>query len=65
MACAGLLLSMASTVAAANDNCLRLEALDRQYRGVALTPDQKTLKRQLVAWYKKNCGHSRRASAAR
>jgi hypothetical protein len=56
---------MASTIAAANDNCLRLEALDRQYRGVALTPDQKNLKRQLVAWYKKNCGHSRRASAGR
>jgi hypothetical protein len=61
--CAGMFLSVASTFAAAQDNCQRLEALDRQYRGVALTPDQKVLKRRLVAWYRQNCGHrSRRAS---
>jgi hypothetical protein len=63
--CACLLVGITSTIAIADDNCQRLEALDRQYRGVALTSSQKQVKRQLVAWYRKNCGHSRRASARR
>jgi hypothetical protein len=65
MLCAGLLLSVASTVAAADDNCQRLEALHRQYIGVVLTSDQKKLKRKLVAWYRKNCRPSHRVRAGR
>ena len=63
--CAGLFLSAASTFAVADDNCQRLEALDRQYAGVTLTSDQKVLKRKLVSWYKKNCGSVRRNTASR
>jgi hypothetical protein len=57
--CAGLLLSFASTAGqAADERCGRLVALNKQYRGVALTDEQKTMKVQLVAWYKENCGRS-------
>jgi hypothetical protein len=59
--CTGLF--FAETGAAkADDRCQQLEALHRQYAGVALTADQKRIKRQLVAWYNKNC-KQRRASA--
>jgi hypothetical protein len=58
---------LAPTASLANDNCLRLEALDRQYAGVTLTADQQRLKRKLVAWYNRNCRPttSRRADARR
>jgi len=57
--CAGLLLSFASTAGhAADERCGQLVALNKQYRGVALTDEQKAMKVQLVAWYKENCGRS-------
>jgi hypothetical protein len=57
--CAGLLLSFASTAGhAADERCGQLVALNKQYRGVALTDEQQALKVQLVAWYKENCGRS-------
>jgi len=47
----------------ADDRCQQLEALNRQYAGVALSADQKRIKRRLVAWYRQNCKpQSRRAS---
>ena len=55
----GLLLSFASTAGhAADERCGQLVALNKQYRGVALTDEQKAMKVQLVAWYKENCGRS-------
>jgi hypothetical protein len=55
--CAGLLFSFAATAAfAADERCDQLVALDKQYRGVALTSEQKQMKVQMVAWYKENCG---------
>lgn len=62
---AGLFLTIASTASLANDNCQRLEELDRQYAGVTLTSDQQQLKRKLVAWYHKNCGSTRRVASRR
>lgn len=62
--CAGLFLTIASTAAPADERCAQLEALNQQYAGVTLTSDQQQLKRRLVAWYKKNCGSMRRASAS-
>ena len=59
--CAGLLLSIATTAAFAQEGqCAQLVALDMQYRGVALTPVQKTLKAQLLSWYRENCGRGPR-----
>ncbi len=57
-----LFLTFAPNAARADERCQQLEALNHQYAGVALTSAQKQLKRQLVAWYKQNCG-SRRAEA--
>ena len=59
--CAGLTFAVAGT-ARADDRCQQLEALHRQYAGVALSSEQKRIKRQLVAWYNRNC-KQRRASA--
>jgi len=64
---AGLFLAVALTQARAEDErCQQLVALNKQYRGVALTPDQKQLKVQMVAWYKENCKrqHSFRSRAS-
>jgi uncharacterized protein YeaC (DUF1315 family) len=62
--CAGLLLAAAATSAsAADERCQQLVALNKQYKGVALTSDQKELKVQLVAWYKSNCMKTRSAAA--
>jgi uncharacterized protein YeaC (DUF1315 family) len=59
--CAGLLLSLVSTAGfAADERCAQLVALNKQYRGVALTDEQKDLKVQLVAWYRENCGRGHR-----
>jgi hypothetical protein len=59
--CAGLLLSFASTAGfAADERCAQLVALNKQYRGVALTDEQQSLKVQLVSWYKENCGRGHR-----
>ena len=59
---AGLLLGASSTSAFSNEeNCQKLEALARQYAGVTLTPEQQKMKRQMVAWYNKNC-RTRRAA---
>ena len=60
--CVALFLTFAPNAARADERCQQLEALNNQYAGVALTSAQKQLKRQLVAWYKQNCG-SRRAEA--
>jgi len=56
---AGLLLAVAMTQAhAQDDRCRQLVALNKQYRGVTLTADQKQLKVQMVAWYKENCAQN-------
>jgi len=61
--CAGLLLAFASTAGfAADERCGQLVALNKQYRHVALTDEQKSLKVQLVAWYKENCGRRNRVA---
>ena len=61
---ASLLFATSGSAALGNEsNCRRLEDLARQYAGVALTSDQKQLKRKLVAWYNDNC--KRRAAARR
>jgi hypothetical protein len=57
--CAGILLSVVSTVAFADERCAQLIALDKEYRGVALTQEQKAIKVQLVSWYLSNCGRAR------
>jgi len=54
----GVLLSLASTAASADERCAQLVALNKQYAGVALTREQKEIKVQLVAWYRANCGRS-------
>jgi hypothetical protein len=54
----GILLSLASTAAFADERCGQLVALNKQYAGVALTREQKDIKVQLVAWYKANCARS-------
>jgi hypothetical protein len=51
----GVSVMTAPAVAGTEANCHRLEALAVQYAGVALTPNQQTLKRKLVAWYGRNC----------
>jgi hypothetical protein len=62
--CAGVFLAFTSTASLANEhNCQRLEALHEQYAGVELTIAQKGIKRQMVAWYNKNCGARRAATA--
>jgi hypothetical protein len=43
-------------VLADDGRCLQLVALNAQYAGVALTPDQKAMKRQMTAWYHGHCG---------
>ena len=63
--CAGLFLAVAATTAPADERCQQLVALNQQYKGVALTSDQKQLKVQLVSWYKANCGTTRSAAATR
>jgi hypothetical protein len=55
----GILFSLASTAAFADERCGQLVALNKQYAGVALTSEQKDIKVQLVAWYKTNCGRIR------
>jgi hypothetical protein len=57
----GVLFSLASTAAFADERCGQLVALNRQYAGVALTREQKDIKVQLVAWYKANCGRGIRS----
>jgi hypothetical protein len=57
----GILFSLASTAAFADERCGQLVALNKQYAGVALTGEQKDIKVQLVAWYKANCGRSIRS----
>ena len=54
---------VAPQVAAANDNCRRLEALSVQYTGVELNADQKRLKQKLVVWYNRNCRSDQSAEA--
>jgi hypothetical protein len=57
--CAGILLATVSTTAFADERCAQLIALDKEYRGVTLTTEQKAIKVQLVSWYRANCGRSR------
>ena len=57
--CAGILFSIVSTNAFADERCAQLIALDKEYRGVTLTEEQKAIKVQLVSWYRANCGRSR------
>jgi len=54
----GILFSLISTAAFADERCGQLVALNKQYAGVALTREQKDIKVQLVAWYKANCARS-------
>ena len=51
----GILFSLMSTAAFADERCGQLVALNKQYAGVALSREQKDIKVQLVAWYKANC----------
>jgi hypothetical protein len=61
--CAAFLLSLGSAAALAEDpRCEQLVALHRQYAGVALTSEQQSLKRKLVAWYGANCGGLHRSA---
>ncbi len=61
--CAGIFLSLGTAVALAEDSrCEQLVALNRQYAGVALTSEQQSLKRKLVAWYGANCGGLRQSA---
>ena len=62
---AGLLLTVASTAAPADDRCQQLVTLNQQYAGVQLTSAQKLLKSQLVSWYRQNCRSTRSADARR
>jgi hypothetical protein len=57
--CTGLLLCVVSTAAFADERCAQLVALDKEYRGVTLTEEQKAIKVQLVSWYRANCGRAR------
>ena len=59
--CTAFFLTFVSTSALADGRCEQLEALARQYAGVALTSAQEQMKRRMVSWYKQNCG-SRRSS---
>jgi hypothetical protein len=43
-------------VLADDGRCQQLVALHAQYAGVALTPDQQAMKRQMTAWYHGHCG---------
>src|SRR3954465_15463689 len=60
--CAGILLSIVSTNVFADERCAQLIALDKEYRGVTLTEEQKAIKVQMVAWYRANCGRPRPAA---
>jgi hypothetical protein len=60
--CAAILLSVSSTTGFADERCGQLVALNKQYAGVVLTGEQKTLKAQLVSWYKANCGSGNRTA---
>jgi hypothetical protein len=58
---AGLILAFSSIAGLSAENCQRLETLAAQYAGVALTVEQKRLKRKMVAWYSTHCiRHARR-----
>ena len=63
--CAGLLLTVVSNAALADDRCQQLVALNHQYVGVQLTSAQKLTKSQLVAWYRQNCRSTRSVEARR
>ena len=60
---AALLLCLTSTPGLADERCGQLIALKKQYEGVLLTSEQKSLKVQLVAWYKENCKPLRRSAS--
>jgi hypothetical protein len=58
---AGVILAFSSIAGLSTENCQQLEALAAQYAGVALTDEQKQVKRQMVAWYSTHCiRHARR-----
>jgi hypothetical protein len=52
---AGLVLAFSSHAALSAESCEQLEALANQYASVALTSEQKELKRKMVAWYSTHC----------
>jgi hypothetical protein len=47
--------SVATPVAARDQQCSQLEALAPKYAGVKLTPDQEVVKVKVMAWYNANC----------
>jgi len=57
-------LSMLANTAghAADERCGQLVQLNAKYRGVVLTPEQKDMKGQMIAWYKENCGRRSRVA---
>lgn len=63
LTCALLTLSAMAPAYATDARCAQLVELNNKYRGVELTDEQKSIKVQLVAWYKENCG--RRGRLAR
>lgn len=36
-------------------NCASLRTLERQWRGIALSPEQQAVKAVMVEWYRANC----------
>ncbi len=57
---AGLILVFSSIAGPGAEYCQQLEALAAQYAGVALTGEQKQLKRKMVACYSTHCIRSAR-----
>ena len=51
-----------TAASAASEQCAQLVQLNAKYRGVTLTAEQKSIKVQMVAWYKENCGHRNRTA---
>lgn len=43
------------------ERCITLAALQSRYQGIALEPDEKAVKAQLVKWYNKNCKKGKNA----
>jgi hypothetical protein len=58
---ASAILAFSPIAGSSAENCQQLEALAAQYAGVALTDEQKQMKRKMVAWYSAHCvRHARR-----
>ena len=54
-----LLTVMARAASPAEERCQQLREMDRAWKGVELTVEQRVIKARLVAWYRSNCGPRR------